>query len=82
MSGGGKMLTLIRKIFLDKKGMESKVEVIRTQKLTEQAETRYYLNPTLYLPECSLNRDITQMDGTVIRWEIAKQEDVEHDITL
>lgn len=76
------MQTLIRKIFLDKKGMESKVEVFRTQKLFEQAETRYYLKPTLYLPESSLNRDITQMDGTVIRWEIAKQEDVEHDIKL
>lgn len=76
------MQTLIRKIFLDKKGMESKVENIRTQKLFEKGETRYYLNPSLYLPECSLNRDITQPDGTVVRWEIAKQEDVEHDITL
>lgn len=76
------MQTLIRKIFLDKKGMESKVEDIRTQKLFEKGETRYYLNPTLYLPESSLNRDITQPDGTVVRWEIAKQEDVRHDITL
>ncbi len=76
------MQTLIRKIFLDKKGMESKVEDIKTQKLFEKGETRYYLNVFLYLPESSLNRDITQPDGTVVRWEIAKQEDVEHDITL
>lgn len=76
------MQTLIRKIFLDKKGMESKVENIRTQKLFEKGETRYYINVFLYLPECSLNRDITQPDGTVIRWEIAKQEDVEKDISL
>lgn len=76
------MQTLIRKIFLDKKGMESKVEIITAQKLFEKGETRYYLNVFLYLPESSLNRDITQPDGTVIRWEIAKQEDVEHDTTL
>lgn len=76
------MQTLIRKIFLDKKGMESKVEIITTQKLFEKGETRYYLNVFLYLPESSLNRDITQPDGTVVRWEIAKQEDVEKDISL
>lgn len=76
------MQTLIRKIFLDKKGMESKAEIITTQKLFEKGETRYYLNVFLYLPECSLNRDITQPDGTVIRWEIATQEDNCHNITL
>lgn len=76
------MPTLIRKIFLDKKGLEIKVEVLSTQKLIEEGETRYYLKPDVYLPESSINRDITQMDGTIIRWEIATQEDNCHSITL
>ncbi|QIQ62304.1 hypothetical protein HYQ36_gp031 [Salmonella phage moki] len=76
------MPTLIRKIYLDKNYLESKIEVFTAQKIFEDGETRYYLNPDLYLPGSNLNRDIPQIDGTIIRWEIATQEDNCHNITL
>ncbi|QPI14478.1 hypothetical protein GECvBGOT_gp143c [Salmonella phage GEC_vB_GOT] len=82
MNGGGMMQTLIRKIYLDKNYLESKIEVFSAQKIIEDGETRYYLKPDLYLPGSSLNRDIIQSDGITVRWEMASQEDNCHSITL
>lgn len=76
------MPTLIRKIYLDKNYLESKIEVFTAQKIFEDGETRYYLKPDLYLPGSNLNRDITQMDGTIIRWELANQEDLCNHLSL
>lgn len=69
------MQIAIRKTLFNRKGQEVDQQIIETLALREKGEARFYLGQNLYLPETSLNRDVPQMDGTTIRWELATQED-------
>lgn len=69
------MLIAIRKTLFNRKGQEIGQQIIETLALREKGEARFYLSQNLYLPETSLNRDVLQMDGTTIHWELATQED-------
>lgn len=69
------MQIAIRKTLFNRRGQEIGQEIIDTLALREKGEARFYLGQNLYLPETSLNRDVLQMDGTTIHWELATQED-------
>ena len=76
------MQIAIRKTLFNRRGQDIGQEIIDTLALREKGEARFYLGQNLYLPESSLNRDILQMDGTTIHWELATQEDVNNFLKL
>lgn len=82
MNGGGQMQMQIRKVFLDRKGQETGETIIEVVAHREKGEVRFGMGLNLYLPESSLNRDMLQLDGTSVRWELATQEDVEKYLKL